>query len=293
MGAAATTEIRTEVMEMDEDFFKEEIYYKDLYYTTKGKEQCAPNHSFGPTVREYFLIHIIMKGKGYFEIGNSRFNLKEGQFFIIYPNVMTYYQADEEDPWEYYWIGMKGEHLEALLTAIGFQVSHPVGNVKNFGQVKAMLQEIMAANPFDTLSRLRLQGQLYLFLSMLAHDLDGTEIKQIEKINKGVEYTKRAIEIIKDRYQDSDFMIGDISRELSLNDSYLTAVFHKTTNRTPHEYLIDFRIQKSREYLETTDLSIAEIAEKVGYQNPLSFTRIFKSKMQLSPRVYVKKVKTK
>ena len=88
-------------MEMDEDFFKEEIYYKDLYYTTKGKEQCAPNHSFGPTVREYFLIHIIMKGKGYFEIGNSRFNLKEGQFFIIYPNVMTYYQADEEDPWEY------------------------------------------------------------------------------------------------------------------------------------------------------------------------------------------------
>ena len=107
---------------MDEDFFKEEIYYKDLYYTTKGKEQCAPNHSFGPTVREYFLIHIIMKGKGYFEIGNSRFNLKEGQFFIIYPNVMTYYQADEEDPWEYYWIGMKGEHLEALLMAIGFQV---------------------------------------------------------------------------------------------------------------------------------------------------------------------------
>ncbi|MDB6353701.1 AraC family transcriptional regulator [Trichococcus sp. K1Tr] len=280
-------------MKMDEDFFKEEIYYRDLYYTTKGKEECAPNHSFGPTVREYFLIHIIMKGKGYFEIGNSRFNLKEGQFFIIYPNVITYYQADEEDPWEYYWIGMQGEQLEALLEAIGFRVSHPVGNVKNFGQVKEMMQEIMAANPFDILSRLRLQGQLYLLLSLLGHDLNGTEIKQIEKINKGVEYTKRALEIIKDRYRDVDFQIGDISRELSLNDSYLTSVFHKTTNRTPHEYLIEFRIFKSREYLETTDLSIAEIAEKVGYKNPLSFTRIFKSKMEMSPRAYVKKVKTK
>ncbi|MGA9518150.1 MAG: AraC family transcriptional regulator, partial [Trichococcus sp.] len=120
-----------------------------------------------------------------------------------------------------------------------------------------------------------------------------TEIKQIEKINKGVEYTKRAIEIIKERYQDTDFLIGDISRELSLNDSYLTAVFRKTTNLTPHDYLIFFRIHKSREYLETTDLSIAEIAEKVGYKNPLSFTRIFKHQMQMSPRAYVKKVKTK
>lgn len=137
---------------MDEDFFKEEIYYKDLYYTTKGKRSVPPT-IVSDQLSGNILMHIIMKGKGYFEIGNSRFNLKEGQFFIIYPNVMTYYQADEEEPWEYYWIGMKGEHLEALLTAIGFQVSHPVGNVKNFGQVKAMLQEIMAANPFDTLSR--------------------------------------------------------------------------------------------------------------------------------------------
>ena len=37
---------------MDEDFFREEVYYKDLYYVTKGKEQCEPNHSFGPYMRE-------------------------------------------------------------------------------------------------------------------------------------------------------------------------------------------------------------------------------------------------
>ncbi|CZQ85281.1 helix turn helix arabinose operon control protein [Trichococcus palustris] len=278
---------------MDEDFFREEVYYKDLYYVTKGKEQCEPNHSFGPYMREYYLIHIIMKGKGYFEIGNSRFNLKQGQFFIIYPNVITFYQADEEDPWEYYWIGLKGEQLEALLGAIGFRLSNPVGNVKRFDETKQMMEDIMQANPFDVLSRVRLQGQLYLLLSMLGSDLDGTEIRQIEKVNRGVEYTKQAIEIIKERYHDVDFQIGDISQELSLNESYLTAVFRKTTNRTPHEYLIDFRVYTGRIYLETTDLSIADVAEKVGYKNPLSFTRIFKSKMQMSPREYAKKAKNK
>lgn len=280
-------------MELDEDFFREEIFYQDIYYVTKGKEQCVPNHSFGPTVREYYLIHVIMDGKGYFEIGENRFYLKKGQFFIIYPEVMSFYQADEEDPWEYYWIGLNGKRLENLLSAIGFHLEHPVGTVNEYGEAKRLMEEIMQANPFDTLSRVRLQGQLYVLLSMLGSGWESTDIEKIEKINKSVEYTKQAIEIIKERYHDVDFLIRDISDQLSLNESYLTSIFRKTTNRTLHDYLIDFRVQKSREYLETTDLSVAEVAEKVGYRNPLSFTRVFKSKMNMSPRAYAKHAKAK
>lgn len=275
----------------DEDFFQKSDMFSDIYYVTKGWEECAPNHFFGPTIREYYLIHIIVAGKGIFKSENEKFNLKAGQFFVIFPDEQTFYQADSEDPWEYIWFGFEGKKAKELLNFMGLNPSTPIGSIKDFQSVLPLIETMLKMDPFDKVSRLNLQGKIYWLLSILSADLkdeDQVPIETIEKINRGINYTRQAIDIIKENYANTDFMIGDISKILSLNDSYLTSVFRVTTKRTLHNYLIDYRIQKSREYLETTDYNIAEVAEKVGYKNPLSFTRIFKKKIGMTPKDYKK-----
>ncbi|SFQ26937.1 AraC-type DNA-binding protein [Desemzia incerta] len=276
---------------MDEDFFQKSELYQDLYYVTKGREKCAPNHSYGPNIREYYLIHIILEGKGYCETETSKFNLSKGQFFVIFPDEQTFYQADEENPWEYIWFGFDGRVAEAILSSMGINRQTPIGSIKNFNESKELVENMVGMQPFEHENRIQLQGMLYWLISLLDSKTRDNNIKPIEKINRRIVYTHDAIDLIKQNYQNVDFLIGDISEQLSLNESYLTSIFRQVTGRTLHEYLIDYRIQKSREYLETTDFNVREVAEKVGYKNPLSFTRVFKRKIGMTPTEYKKTTK--
>lgn len=65
---------------------------------------CA-GHSFGPAVREYFLLHYVVRGKGIFRRGKREYTLQAGEIFVIRPGEVTYYEADMRDPWEYMWAG--------------------------------------------------------------------------------------------------------------------------------------------------------------------------------------------
>lgn len=273
---------------MDEDFFRKSDIYQDLYYVTKGREKCMANHSYGPSNREYFLLHIILNGKGIFQHKESKYLLETGQFFMIFPGEQTYYEADAEEPWEYIWFGFDGTSANSILAAIGITSDSPVGTIAHYDLVKPMIERMSGMDPVSFVSRMKLQGRLYELFSLIANEenIQVNDKSMIEKVNKKLIYTEEAIRIIRENYGHTDFLIGDISQELSLNESYLASVFKQVTGRTLHKYLIDYRIQKSRDYLETTDFNISEVGEKIGYKNALSFTRMFKQVMGITPKHY-------
>ena len=96
-----------------------ERQFSDLYLCFCGYAQCRPRHSFGPAVRPNYIIHYILRGKGSYSVGGTRFELEAGQGFLIEPGVQTFYQADQEEPWTYLWVGFDGERAaEYLQTAL-------------------------------------------------------------------------------------------------------------------------------------------------------------------------------
>ncbi len=96
----------------ENDYFKY-LEYKnkeqlDLFLCQCGTEKCLPKHSFGPVVRDHYLIHFVLEGKGRYIVNGKQYNLKKNQGFLICPNVLTYYEASESNPWTYMWIGFHG-----------------------------------------------------------------------------------------------------------------------------------------------------------------------------------------
>ena len=83
-------------------------------------------HSFGPAKRSYYLIHYIVSGKGVYQQNGKTHTLQAGDLFLIRPGETTFYQADEKDPWRYYWVGFLGSEADALLTSSGFGESSVV-----------------------------------------------------------------------------------------------------------------------------------------------------------------------
>ena len=74
------------------------------------------------------------------------------------------------------------------------------------------------------------------------------------------------------------------------NTSYYSEWFRSKMNMTVTEYIKSLRIGKAKELLAETDLSILEIAQRVGYEHNSSFTRVFKEMENLSPVEFRKRI---
>ena len=74
-----------------------------------GFEHCLPRHSYGPHIRQNYVIHVVIDGKGILDFRGKRWNISKDQMFILFPGMESTYYADKEDPWYYCWIGFQGE----------------------------------------------------------------------------------------------------------------------------------------------------------------------------------------
>ena len=99
----------------------------DLALDFYGYEDCPKNYEFGPSVRDNFVLHFITKGKGVFHINKKEIHLEAGDLFLLPKNKVTYYQADAEDPWSYYWIGISGTKVSDFMR---FSTLHEKGFLK-------------------------------------------------------------------------------------------------------------------------------------------------------------------
>lgn len=74
-----------------------------------------------------------------------------------------------------------------------------------------------------------------------------------------------------------------ISEQLNLSPSYLSGLLKSLTGQSTQQLIQEKLIEKAKEKLSTTNLSISEIAYELGFEHPQSFSKIFKSKTQLTP----------
>ena len=97
--------------------------FVDLGLYQFGKEDCEPAHSYGPAIRNHYLFHYILSGKGtlMWQDGKRRENktvLRAGQGFLISPGQITTYIADDRIPWEYCWLEFDGLRAKEALAGI-------------------------------------------------------------------------------------------------------------------------------------------------------------------------------
>ena len=70
-----------------------------------GSENCRPEWSYGPNIREHWLLHYVVSGFGFFEREGHTYKVSPGEIFVIPPYIETTYYADKDKPWHYIWIG--------------------------------------------------------------------------------------------------------------------------------------------------------------------------------------------
>lgn len=94
---------------------------------------------------------------------------------------------------------------------------------------------------------------------------------------------ERATEYIHQNYAQKGLTLNEVAQRNHVSPNYLSYLFKKNTGFNLWEYVIKLRMEESRRLILHTDLRRYEIAERVGYESPEHFSKIFKKYFGISP----------
>ena len=253
-----------------------------------GWEQCEPLYSFGPFVRNHYLFHYVLSGKGVLMSSNggvsSRHHLVPGQGFLICPGQVNTYCADELQPWKYVWLEFDGLRAAEYLDRAGLGQGQPIYRPGSGGS-----EEVLYIAGHADASPLCLVGHLCLFLDELVRssstrrDGRGGPLRDF--------YIQEAVNYIQQNYH-RDITVEEIADVCKLNRSYFSKLFREAVGCAPQEFIIRLRLTKAAEQMRMTNETIGDIARQCGYPNQLHFSQAFKKRYGLPPREWRKQNKT-
>ena len=258
--------------------------YFDLTLYQYGYEQCSPYHTFGPGMRNHFLIHCILSGTGTYRTSfhgsDAVYQLHAGQAFLIEPNKLIHYDADGSNPWEYMWLEFDGMKAREYLNQIGLSQDEPIYRPSSTEGYKQCFHYLHTIIEQPDLLPCEVMGYVNLFFGALIRS--SVSAKKPMKSNIQDFYIQSTVDFIEKHYMD-EISVEDLAANLNLNRSYFSKLFKKITTKSPQDFLIQYRMNKACELLRSTNLSITQISHLVGYTNPFHFTRSFKTIYQQPP----------
>lgn len=267
-------------------FLSNRVNSCEFYPIEFGIEWCKPGHFSGPMVRDIYLLHFIIKGKGIYKISGNIYPLTAGNGFLIKPNVSAYYRADLTDPWIYCWIKLNGTHVQKYLNAAGLTNDLPIFDFLETESILKMYETII-----DKYSKHIYEGIEFDAMSFAYHLLAGighaNMAMDVPKHTLIHDYINKVNNYISGNYH-RKITVAEISRYIGLNSKYLTTIYREVTGIPLKKSIINFKMFKASMLLKSSSLSITEIANSVGYDNIYQFSNIFKKKYGNAPTIHRK-----
>lgn len=260
----------------------------DLYLTRCGIQHCPPSYSWGPKKRPQYHLHVVLDGKGYFEINHNIYHLERGQIFLIPPNTVSRYYSDNTNPWTYAFISFQGNKADLFAKQAGFTASP---YIRDCGvtpeEYLELIEKMLDTTQLTITNELYRASYLFSFFALLTSTSRiSQEIKSHHDYLPGT-YLEHALKYIELNYH-QNIHIQDIADYIGITRSYLFHIFNKELKTSPKNYLMNYRIDKAKYFLASTDTFIKDISRNVGYEDPLAFSKIFRNVTGYSPSEYRK-----
>lgn len=246
-----------------------------------GYQQCGPDGGWGPGVRDHYLIHHILSGRGVYRCPAGTFQLTAGDTFLVCPDTEVSYTPDPLDPWEYYWVGFGGADAKLLLERTALSESAPVISVDFGAELKDAFLEIYRSRGQESAALVRMTGKLYLALALLMERAPAPQEKEYGALQQ-IRHAQQFIDYNFSR----PIGVEEIAQAVGLSRSTLYRQFMRLLSDSPKEYLTRVRLRRAADLLRETRLSVAAISHSVGFADSLYFSKAFHRWKGCSPSEY-------
>ena len=245
-------------------------------------------NTYQPLPKQGWTLHFTSSGAGHYDCLRNQVETIPGDFILLSPSAFFNYQRSRQsEQWVHHWVvfPIKSEWLELLQwSEVGAGIYHTrVDKDSERLQLIGLFEEVQHLSAFNTPFANRLRINLTEQILIRCFDNHSTHNPTVvdDRILKAIRY-------LEDNYS-FEISIENIAQHIHLSNSQLTKLFRQFTGVTPIKWLTEKRMaQASRELTHSLD-PINIIADRVGYQDPLYFTRCFHKQFNCSPRDYRKR----
>lgn len=214
------------------------------------------------------------------EIRNGMKRLCAGECMFYFPGEKQYYTFSPEGNSMNYWIHFTGTAVPEILSAASITESS-ILSVHSRTQFEGILHQLLHTYTLQKATHQQEEKCLLLqLITLLTAD-------SCPDCPDGSDHIYSVAGYICEHYKETT----DIDRLASmthLSRSRFSHLFTELIGYSPYHYLQRIRMDKARDMLLLSSLSISDVAENVGFSDPLYFSRIFKKYYGLSPQIYRK-----
>ena len=260
-----------------------------LTVSTIGYEEIAPGDSYptrghadgyyfelerGRELNEYQLLYLT-EGEGIFHSTNVREAIiREGDLFLLFPGEWHSYHPHPRTGWKSYWIGFRGRNIDDRVRAGFLSPQKPIYHVGFSDEIVRLYKEAYDTALAEAAYSQQMMAGIVNHLIGLMYSLERNI--QLGRNQAHVDMISRARLRIREALE-SDLTIQQVAQDLGVSYSNFRKLFKEHTGMSPAIYQQDLRLQRAKELLTTTDLTIKEIAYRLNFESPDYFSYKFKA----------------
>ena len=251
------------------------------HYPTKGH---ADGYNFdierGRILDEYQMLYLL-EGEGVFSSKHVRdVHIKAGDIFLLFPGEWHTYHPMPGSPWKSYWIGFSGRNMDDRVEAGFLSREKPIYHVGFSSEIVRLYKSAYDAATKEEAHAQQLLAGIVNHLIGMMYALErnivlGKNSNHVNMINRARLRIREALE--------SSLTIQQIAEELGCSYSNFRKLFKEYTGLSPATYQQDLKLQRAKELLSTTNLSVKEIAYRLNFDSPDYFSAKFKIKTGRKP----------
>lgn len=251
-----------------------------LYPLAMGYYPRARGHRMAREQHDNYLMIYCVDGAGQLDCGERRYRIGSGDVMLLPKGVAHRYAADPEQPWTIYWLHFNGRLAEALCQHCG--LSAPRFHIG----VQPRVVRI-----FDGLSELRRGAYQLTEFIQGCHQIQALLSYLALLVRQGQPDSGGNLDWARVRATMQEHIHGQLSLDMlaaSVNVSkyHFIKKFKAWSGQSPIQYFIHMKVQRACYLLDSTTMSVKEVASALGYDDVYYFSRQFKKVVGLAPSSY-------
>lgn len=267
----------TGVLPGSEIFFNStDIKTERLFYCVGccGHYYCGDGYRVNRSYMQRLLLMLIEKGSIRLAYRGKSYTARANDIVLLDGTYPQYYDAGEYV--EFYWIHLSGENsselCEYLMNAQGGIVYSTANRQKAARLLRRVVTQFATGQTVSAAEQSRL---LYSILCRLAPEPQPEEASSRQPVREAVRYINKNL--------GGDLSLKRIAAEVHVSTPHLVRLFKVEMQYSPHEYIIQLRMNRAKYLLSTTTLPVKAIAAEVGYGSESSFSAAFTERFGISP----------
>ncbi|UGU15173.1 AraC family transcriptional regulator [Sinomicrobium kalidii] len=252
-----------------------------------------------------FTVRAVLSGYQYYHVGGKDVILRENNYLIVHDGQKYYTQIDSLYPTEsiivaYGWkdiadafhtlSGKDEDLLDGVPPGVFREMDWLDSSYETNGAIRKLLEEFAAAITRSEKDMMYYEQLRFLLLEKIFRN-HVRVLKKADDLQSRKDATRQ--ELLKRLYMAGDYMrahldkkltIAEVSSVVAMSPYHFFRVFKQLFGHTPLEYLTRERLSHARDLIRKTELPVSGILHEVGYDNPSSFSRLFRSYYGYSPR---------